>query len=510
MEGFIVKKHWRDRGILAVIVVVVLGMMLVGCSSNSSKKTSAVAKNGKFQGTINMYAASYGPPNTQTKIKGSHTIPATKMAELAKQYEKLHPGVKINFIHSLPANQDYNVYVRTKASGGQLPDIIWEQYYYANSSLPKGVLLDLNKYLKQPDPYVKGKKWSQILNKQIMSETSAPNGASYIINGDYVGQGVYYNKDAFKKAGITQLPKTWSQFINDCKKLKAAGYTPFAWDSSSTSTGIDRLTWLSRLFYTNFYANNWKKLRYTGSAGMTTKDQVIAIKKGVFGPKNKRWMAMWPLIKQFSNYWQKDFTGGDSNGLGPQIDFLTGKVGMYFDGSWAARQIKSANPKFKWGSFPDPYPTPATSKYATNYNSAAAVGGPSSSFQYGIASPKADNSMTPAKEKACVDWLEYLTTPKHDQAIVNQVGEFIPTVKGTKPVPALQNLSNLANQPLEAQFGGINLTTNELDAIFRAYQGYLLGQTSLQQFSTVAGDQMNKAANKLISENHWNLSKYLK
>lgn len=506
----------RNIGMLATTLVLASSMGLVGCSTNSGSNNSSLgnssnpAKSATFQGTITMYAATYGPPDSQTQVKGTKLIPATKLKAIAAQYEKLHPGVKIQFIHSLPAGQNYNTYVRTKASGGQLPDIIWEQWYYADSSLPEGTLTDLAPYLKKPDAYVQGKNWGDVLNKEIMSETSAPNGANYIINGDYVGQGLYYNKDAFQKAGITTLPKTWSEFIDDCKKLKAAGYTPVAWDSSSTPTGIDRLTWLSRMFYTNFYANQWDQMRYTGTPAITDEDEVIAIKNGVYGPSNKKWMAMWPMIKQFSQYWQKDATGSDSNGVGPQLAFLTGKVGMYFDGSWAARQIKSANPNFKWGSFADPIPDQAATSYATNFNSSAAVGGPSSAFQYGISSQKADNSMTPAKLKACIDWMQYITTPKHDEEIVNELGEYVPTVVGATPVAALKNMGNLVNQPLQANFGGINLTTQEQNAIYRAYQGYILGQTSLQQFAKIAGQQMNEVANKLISQNHWDISKYTK
>ncbi|WP_062219430.1 extracellular solute-binding protein [Aureimonas sp. D3] len=35
---------------------------------------------------------------------------------------------------------------------------------------------------------------------------------------------LYYNGDAFKKAGITEAPKTWEQVSADAKKLKDAGY----------------------------------------------------------------------------------------------------------------------------------------------------------------------------------------------------------------------------------------------------------------------------------------------
>lgn len=478
-------------------------MTLVGCGNNS-QSTSSEQKNI----TINMYAQAYAPPEAQ-QPSAVKTTPATEMKKLAEEYHAKHPNVTINFIQSLPGTQDYDTWVRTKASGGQLPDIIWEQWNVADGGLPKGTLTNVGPYLSQPDPYVPGKNWGDVLNKQIMSETKAPDGSNYIVNGDYVGTATFYNKDAFKKAGITQMPTTWSEFIDACKKLKQAGYTPFAWDSAATYTGIDHLSWLSRLFYTNFYANDYNSLRYTGNDSITSEDEVIAIKKGVFGPKSEKWMAMWPIIKDFSQYWQPDSTGADSNGQGPMLAFLKGNVGMYFDGSWAAPQIKSADPKFNWGSFNNPYPDTNTSQYATNFDSSASIGGPSAAFQYGIATNKSDNTMTPAKEKACVDWLQFITTPEHDQAIVNQLGQFVPTVVGTKPAAGLENLGGLANKPLQSVFGGILLNKDEQDAIFRAYQSYLLNQTSLNDFAKEAQAQMNKAADTLIQQNHWDLSKYL-
>ena len=37
--------------------------------------------------------------------------------------------------------------------------------------------------------------------------------------------GIFYDKDAFEKAGITAEPKTWAEFLDVCQKLKDAGVT---------------------------------------------------------------------------------------------------------------------------------------------------------------------------------------------------------------------------------------------------------------------------------------------
>lgn len=43
---------------------------------------------------------------------------------------------------------------------------------------------------------------------------------------------VFYDKEAFKAAGVTAVPETWAEFMDVCAKLKDAGYGPLALDSS--------------------------------------------------------------------------------------------------------------------------------------------------------------------------------------------------------------------------------------------------------------------------------------
>ncbi|WP_188190523.1 extracellular solute-binding protein [Nonomuraea sp. SYSU D8015] len=54
------------------------------------------------------------------------------------------------------------------------------------------------------------------------------DGKTYGLPTDIGAVGFWYNKKLFEKAGITQPPATWSAFLEDVKKLKAAGITPIA------------------------------------------------------------------------------------------------------------------------------------------------------------------------------------------------------------------------------------------------------------------------------------------
>lgn len=57
---------------------------------------------------------------------------------------------------------------------------------------------------------------------------SSYNGKQYAAPTVYYSWGLFYRKDLFRKVGIADEPKTWDQFLDACKKLKAAGITPIA------------------------------------------------------------------------------------------------------------------------------------------------------------------------------------------------------------------------------------------------------------------------------------------
>ena len=66
------------------------------------------------------------------------------------------------------------------------------------------------------------------LNNQVIAWKGNLNS---IVEQPQVG-GVFYDKDAFEKAGVTAEPKTWVEFLDVCQKLKDSGVGPIAQDSA--------------------------------------------------------------------------------------------------------------------------------------------------------------------------------------------------------------------------------------------------------------------------------------
>ncbi|HEY4296475.1 MAG TPA: extracellular solute-binding protein [Paraburkholderia sp.] len=100
------------------------------------------------------------------------------------------------------------------------PDVVsWHDgermAYYAQ----RGLLEDLS-----PDWSKNG--WSQ--QYASVKEASTYKGKQYAAPLGYDAYGFFYRKDLFEKAGIKSEPKTWDEFLEANKKLKAIGVAPIA------------------------------------------------------------------------------------------------------------------------------------------------------------------------------------------------------------------------------------------------------------------------------------------
>jgi len=87
--------------------------------------------------------------------------------------------------------------------------------------------------LNSIDDVAKAGKWADVLPKSIYDLISY-NGKVYLSPSDAHGESwVFYSKDAFAKAGVTEEPKSWGEFFTALDKLKAAGVLPVAWGGQS-------------------------------------------------------------------------------------------------------------------------------------------------------------------------------------------------------------------------------------------------------------------------------------
>src|ERR1700722_8911010 len=133
------------------------------------------------------------------------------------KFKKANPDVdlKVTYI----TEEAYKVQM-----GGWLatdpPDVVsWHDgermAYYAQ----RGLLDDLS-------PDWSKNNWTQ--QYASVKEASTYKGKQYAAPLGYDAYGFFYRKDLFEKAGIKGEPKTWDEFLEACKKLKASGVAPIA------------------------------------------------------------------------------------------------------------------------------------------------------------------------------------------------------------------------------------------------------------------------------------------
>jgi hypothetical protein len=447
------------------------------------------------------------PPNTGP-------ITSTENADLAHftaLYEKANPGVSVqwsdNTFEDITAA---NAALVTRASGGDDPDIVWEQYTSVNSgTIPAGIIANLTPYLKAPDPYdTSYANWLDTWDASDIPYMHNPQGIYDVILSSAVATGMYYNIADWKKAGITSTPTTWAGLVADFAKLKSAGITPFLFASGGINCNP---SWWERQMTTTLLEDQIQKIDVDHANVLTGLDIATGIAKGVLTMNDPAYAEIWKLLVDLEPYMG---SGGINYGAcasptttTPPISaeplLASGKVATLWGGSWYGPQLDSVGGTGKWAAFPVPTVTKATTPLAEGANAGNTVGGPNGAGEWSITTHAGDSTMTPAKQKVVVNFMEYLTSPKVVSVwLVGQAGgkaaSFPPLVKGATLPAGSQTLETLVENPNPPVNGeGLlddALTPTGADAGGRLVQDLVGGGISFSSFATQWDSIMKQAA----------------
>lgn len=133
------------------------------------------------------------------------------------EFKKANPDVdvKVSFIEEEAYKVQLPGWLSTQA-----PDIInWHNGERMAFYASRGLLEDLSEDWKKNG-------WDSTYAST--KEASSWQGKQYSAPTVYYSWGMFYRKDLFKKVGIAGEPKSWDEFLDACKKLKAAGIAPIA------------------------------------------------------------------------------------------------------------------------------------------------------------------------------------------------------------------------------------------------------------------------------------------
>ncbi len=412
-----------------------------------------------------------------------------------------------------------NAAVEPLASGGAAPDLVWEQYGPVTSgSVPAGLLQNIKPFLEAPNPYVAGNKsWLSLFPASVTPYMTSPNGDIDLILGSAVETGMFYSKALFAKAGISGAPTTWAQFMSDLAKLHGAGIQPFVFADG----GLCNPSWYERLATSSLLANEVPQFDVNHAQVTTGLDIAVGVKKGIISMSNPRYAEVWKLLGQLAPYSYSGASTYDAcsaaTATTPPLDSMglltQGKVAIVWGGSWYIPDLKSAGFDGKYGVFPEPTITSATTSYALNTITRGVIGGPNGNGQWGVTSQKADSTMTPAKTAVVMNLLAWLFTPAHLGYWINQSqnGGEIPIEIGspTLSVPGLSSLVPSGKVPtvVDVALDDVLTTATTNDGL-RLVQEYMDGSLSYSGFASQWQSLLTSGAQAWAAQNHVNLNQY--
>jgi len=195
----------RKTAAIAVGIAVVIATAVFATSA-SSRQTTIVADDPNNANLTYWYWAEDDAPGANGWIK----------KEVAA-YEKTHPKVKISIVTQ--STDTLTATFTTTAETKSGPDIATQW-----ATLPVLTPAWNNDIVPISDlvPASEIKNW-------IGTSENISGGKLYAMPQYLLGIPFVWNKAMFKKAGLNpnKGPTTWTEFLADCKKLKAAGFVPF-------------------------------------------------------------------------------------------------------------------------------------------------------------------------------------------------------------------------------------------------------------------------------------------
>lgn len=378
---------------------------------------------------------------------------AKAMATLVQEFNTQHQG-KINV--NVEPNPNYDAYrnkINASIAAGQVPDLFifnpdptTFQYYQGNR------LMNFTDDLK-------GAWGNEFVPGTIKQATR--DGVVKSIPYEIGVTPIWYNKALFEKAGITEFPKTMTEFWADCAKLKAAGITPTVQMTGGTNA------WTSMLWYTQILA---------AIGGPKVFDQT-PFSTPVYVEAAKILQRMY----QNGNT-TKDAVGADAGVAGGH--FLAGQVAMFLNGPWYIGRVKQDAPDVYKNSGLEPFPS-------------IQGGTPGGEVAFALSNLAAGRQQDKAKRAAVIEFLKWLTKPANVRMVSESSGSLFAIKYKVDPAHTDPVQAMFINSLNDAKFTVPNLT-NEIPAKVTAQlgQGFgamALGKMTPEQFVQFMSQQLKQA-----------------
>ena len=319
--------------------------------------------------------------NDDADIWNSQIIPA---------FNKHYPDIKVEFSPSAPT--EYNAALNARLAGGTAGDLLACRPFDASLDLYK------KKYLIALNDLQGMKNFSDVAKSAWTTDDGKD---TFCVPMASVIHGFIYNKDAFKKIGVSE-PRTMAEFHDVLDKLKKDGtYTPIV---MGTADQWEAAT----MGFQNIGPNYWH-----GETGR------LALIKGTEKFTDPQFVDVFKELATWGPYMGNGYQAqkyADSQNL-----FSLGKGAIYPAGSWDISTFR-ASAKFPMGAFKPPLPAGAKDCYISDHTDIA------------MGLNAASKNQGDAKK-----FLEWLTTPEFATLYANALPGFFPL--SNEPVTVKDDLA---------------------------------------------------------------------
>lgn len=329
---------------------------------------------------------------------------------------------------SAVADETFKARVTSDFQMGSEPDVL---FYFngadANSFVEAGKVVSIEEIRKEyPD-------FASNMNDDLIAP-SLVDDVKYAVPVNGFWEAMFVNTEVLDAAGV-KVPGadyTWEQFVADCDKIKAAGYSPVA----AALGNIPHYWWEYAIFNHNTPANHCE------------------IPESADDERGQAWVAAMNDIKDLYErgyFPENTLSATDDDTF---LMFMEGKAAFLIDGSWKVGGIVNACQSDP--NDPETMDTEKLSKFTVTYvpgmndrKASDLVGG--LSMGYYITRKAWDD---PAKRKAAVDFVSYMTS----DAIVPVFAQHTASALKQAPEVDQSKFNQLQVKAMEMMSGVTSLT----------------------------------------------------
>ncbi|KOP24240.1 sugar transporter, partial [Hapalosiphon sp. MRB220] len=282
--------------------MVAIVLCLIGCQNSPLPRTTTATA------PVILKLSGWGADPTEQKL----------LKQVLQDFEAQHPGIRVKY--EVIADQYMDV-IKTRLIGEAAPDVFYMDAFEAPFLMSQNVLEPLDVYINSE--FDLGDFEETILN------SFKYNNHIYGLPKDYSTLALFYNKQAFVSASLTNPPTTWDELRTYSKQLTIDQNQ----DNKIDQYGYGIIPELARQAY--------KIKAFGGQLVDASGYATFASEAGIKG------------LELVVDQYQKDHTAAQKSDVGTNSGsemFGQGKVAMVIEGNWAITYLKKTFPQLDFAT----------------------------------------------------------------------------------------------------------------------------------------------------------------